>query len=57
LVNRHNVSKILKPQLKDGNDYATLNRKTWYFLHTLYGGGPEIRKELNPVNILPPNLE
>jgi hypothetical protein len=48
VVNRQNRSTLLKKNLKEGKEYAMLNRKVWAFLTTIYGGGPEIRLDLHP---------
>ncbi|CAD8046557.1 unnamed protein product [Paramecium primaurelia] len=33
---------IYKPNLKQDVDFVLLNRNTWMFIHSLYGGGPEV---------------
>jgi len=36
---------VLNPRLEKDSDFVLINENAWIFITTMYGGGPEIRKE------------
>jgi hypothetical protein len=36
---------VLDPKLEKDSDYVLINENAWMFISTMYGGGPEIKRE------------